>query len=309
MGERNKYRNSQIIMPSTSDIIKLAGKRTTLIDQIIESMEKTIGEAQGELLERVVTDFVDTLDKDADGNIKNSTTNRRKLQKLDKIYSSFVQSSGVQIVNNIIEGVNQTLDFNGKYYGVFTSKAELGKLMGETQTAMQDWLGLNNRGGLVENGYLNTLINDQTTKRAIQDLTFKSIIGQQGYQVTKGGLKDFIVGNKNKAGALQQYYRNFVYDTFSQADRIQGKIMADKLNMNKYAIYEGGLIKTSRKFCKDRNGKVFTSAEIEKFDPQEARQPNYNPFTDLGGYGCRHHLNWIPEAIAFALRPDLRAAR
>lgn len=296
-------------MPTANEIKKLATGRTELIDMIIQSMEDQIGVAQGDLLEKVVTDFVDKLEKDEDGRIKNSTANRRKMQALDKIYSSFVQSSGVEIVNTIIRGVNDTLDFNGKYYGVFTSKAELGKIMGETKTAMEDWLGITKRGGLVENGYLNTLIQDQTTKRAIQDLTFKSIVGQQGYQTTKAGLKDFVVGNKNKAGALQQYYRNFVYDTFSQADRIQGKMMADKLNMNKYAIYEGGLIKTSREFCKKRNGKVFTAEEIEKFNPTEARPPNYNPFTDLGGYGCRHHLNWIPEVLAFVLRPDLRAAR
>jgi len=118
-------------------------------------------------------------------------------------------------------------------------------------------------------------------------------------------LSDDTQGN---LGRLSKYYRNFTYDLYSQVDRTAGKVIADKIGMNKYAIYEGGLIKTSRKFCRERNGKVFTYDEIADFNPPEAKQPDYNPFVDLGGYGCRHHLNWIPYAIAISLRPDLKEA-
>jgi hypothetical protein len=293
-------------MPDLSkQIQKLTGDRTKLVDAIISEMEKQVGKAQQELLRTIVEDFVEKLETDEAGNIKNTLGNKRKLDLLDRVYNQYVQESGVKIVETIVKGVSDVLNFNGKYYGIFTTKAQLGKIMADTRDQIGDWLGITKRGGLVENGYLNRLLSDPTIRNTVRDSVFKSVVSQKGFFEVKKDLKNYIAGNPQKAGALQQYYRNFVYDTFSQVDRTQAKIFADKLGFE-YAIYEGGIIKTSRKFCRDRNGKVFTKEEIAKFDPPEAKPPNYNPFTDLGGYGCRHHLNWIPEAVAFALRPELR---
>jgi len=293
-------------MPDLSkQIQKLTGDRTKLVDAIISEMEKQVGSAQQELLRTIVEDFVEKLETDEAGNIKNTLGNKRKLDLLDRVYNQYVQQSGVKIVETIVKGVSEVLNFNGKYYGIFTTKAQLGKIMADTRDQIGDWLGITKRGGLVENGYLNRLLSDPTIRNTVRDSVFKSVVSQKGFFEVKKDLKNYIAGNPQKAGALQQYYRNFVYDTFSQVDRTQAKIFADKLGFE-YAIYEGGLIKTSRKFCRDRNGKVFTKKEIADFDPPEAKPPNYNPFTDLGGYGCRHHLNWIPEAVAFALRPELR---
>lgn len=292
-------------MPDLSkQIFQLAGDRTKLVDRIITEMEKATAKSQDEL-RQVVEDFVDGLEKDEAGNIKNTLGNKRKISLLDRVYNQFVEESGAKVVQTIVKGVSDVLNFNGRYFGIFTTKAQLGNIMADTRDQIGDWLGITKRGGLVENGYLNRLLRDPKIKDTVRDSVFKSVVSQKGFFETKKDLRDYIAGNKEKAGALQQYYRNFVYDTFSQVDRTQAKIFADKLGME-YAIYEGGIIKTSRKFCRERNGKVFTREEIEKFDPPEAKPPNYNAITDLGGYGCRHHLNWVPKAVAFALRPDLR---
>jgi hypothetical protein len=291
--------------PKPSEIKALARDRTKLIDDIIARMEKQIGTAQEDLLRRIVDDFVEELDQDENGAIKNTLANKRKIALLDRVYNKYVQETGIQVVKTIVDSVGKIMDFNGKYYGVFTTKAQLGNIMTDTKTQIGDWLGITKRGGLVENGYLNRLLTDPTIRNTVRDSAFKSVVSQKGFFETKADLKNYIQGNPGQTGALQKYYRNFVFDTFSQVDRTQAKIFADKLGFN-YAIYEGGLIETSRPFCKARNGKVFTREEIEKFDPPEAKQPNYNAFTDLGGYGCRHHLNWVPDAVAFALRPELR---
>jgi hypothetical protein len=292
-------------------ILKAAGDRTKLIDAIIEEMEKAVSGAQRELLDRVVNEYVDKLEKDANGNIKNSLGNKRKIALLDKVYNSFVEDAGVKLVQKIVKGVTDVMAFNGRYYSAFASKVEMAKIMPETETTINDWLGISGKGKLVENGYLDTLIKDPTIKNQIRNDTFKAIVSQKGYNEVKKGLGDYLMGARQSgttardAGAMQKYYRNFVYDSFSIVDRTQAKILGDKLKL-KYAIYEGGLIKTSRDFCKKRNGKVFTTEEIAAFDPKEAKPPNYDPFTDLGGYACRHHLNYIPEIVAFTLRPELK---
>lgn len=75
-----------------------------------------------------------------------------------------------------------------------------------------------------------------------------------------------------------------------------------------YAIYQGGLIQDSRQFCKERNNKVFTKAEIESWKELEweGKPENYDPFINVGGTGCRHTLDWISIELAVILRPDLK---
>lgn len=294
--------------PSISEVKKVISERTRLIDQILAKMENQVTATQADMAKRVTDDFLEGLELDEQGNIKNTLANKNKIAQIDKVFDEHTRESGIKVVETIVKGVTDVLALSGKYYGLFTRPAELGTIMEGTKNQLADWLGITKRGGLVENGYLNRLLRDETIRNNVRDATFKAVVAQKGFFQTKKELREYIAGNKDKAGALQQYHRNYVYDTFSQVDRTQSKIIADKLKMNRYAIYEGGLIKTSRPFCRERNGKVFTEEEISKFDPPTAKPPNYNPFTDLGGYACRHHLNWIPEVLAFALRPELRNA-
>lgn len=295
-------------MPSLQDQIeKLQGDRTKTIDVIISTMETIVGVAQGQLLEQVITEFVDKLDLDENKNIKNTLANRQRLAQLDNIFNSFTRDQGALVASVMVDSVDKIFAFNNKYFGALTDPTTLGKLFPDTTKAIEDWLGITRRGGLVENGYLMRIISDPTIRDNVRDSMFAAISSQKGYAKVKSDLKDYIAGIDDTGGALQKYYRNFVYDTFSRVDRIQAKLVADKLGLV-HAIYEGGLIKTSRPFCIARNGKVFTSDEIAAFDPPTAKQPSYDPFADLGGYGCRHHLNYIPASLASILRPDLKKA-
>ena len=35
-------------------------------------------------------------------------------------------------------------------------------------------------------------------------------------------------------------------------------------------------------------------------------ETGYNPIVDLGGYNCRHRLDWVSDQVAFRLRPELK---
>jgi hypothetical protein len=286
-------------------IKRLASNRTALINSLLDKLEAKVQTGQRELLKRVLNDFVDKMDKDEDGNIKNTLENKRRFSMFDTVYNRFAKDNGLAVVQSIADGVTRIVDFNANYFSAFTGSAQLGAINSNVKETLTAWLGLTTRGNVEPNGYLDTLIKDATVKNQIKNIVLKSVVSQAGYFETKKALQNHIEGTPDKLGALQRYYRNFAYDTFSVVDRTNGKIFADKLKFN-YAIYEGGLIETSRKFCEDHNGKVFSREEIAKFKPTEAIGPGYDPFTDLGGYGCRHHLNWIPDSVAFALRPELK---
>lgn len=290
------------------DLFKLiaqsAGDRTRLIDALWEELESKIAGAQRSLLQTFITQWVDKLDADDTGHIKNTLKNKRALDKIQDVFQQFVKVDGLDIVQTIIDGVDKITGFNNKYFKLFTANADLIPIQPQVTTLLESWLGLNGNGWLTGNGYLSKLISDPRVLNELQNLGLRAVVGQQGFQDFKSQLGDFIDGNKSQAGLLQKYSRNFAYDMYSQVDRATAKTYATKLNLG-YAIYEGGLIKTSRAFCKEHDGNVYTQEEIDGFDPKEAVPPNYQPEIDLGGYGCRHHLNWVPEAIAFMLRPEL----
>ena len=287
-------------------LLKSAGDRTKLIDNLLAALEDVVGNAQEDLLQRVVTDWVNKLDTDDTGKIKNTLNNKRLLATIDTVFSSYVKNDGVKIAKEIVDGVRKVVNFNGAYFKQMTTGIEVNKITPLVNKFIQSWLGLNGNGWLEGNGYLAKLINDPKVLQGLKDMAVRAITGQQGHDAFRSQLKDFIVGNRDKTGILERYYRNFVYDTYSQVDRATSKVYAQKLGLA-HALYEGGLIKTSRKFCKEHNGNVYTTDEIAMFDPKVAIPDNYDPFTDMGGYGCRHHWNWLPETVANVLRPDLVA--
>lgn len=59
-------------------------------------------------------------------------------------------------------------------------------------------------------------------------------------------------------------------------------------------VYVGGIIETSRDFCRERDGKIFTIQEINSWDNEQGLPANIY----LGGYNCRHHLSPISREIA-----------
>jgi hypothetical protein len=287
-------------------ILTLAGDRTQLIDRIIQELGKQVESSQAGLLKLVVEDFLDQLDQE-NGVITNSLKNKRLLGLLDQVFTEYNKTYGLEVVKQIFDGVQQIIDFNSAYFEVIAKPAQLAPIKKEVITLVQAWLGVDDNGKATPNGYLDTLVKDPSIKNQVRNIAMGAVIGESGYFETKKAVATFVTGQGENAGALSSYTRNFVYDMYSQLDRANGLVYADKLGLE-YAIYEGGLIKTSRPFCRERNGKVFTREEIMAFDPPKAKPPGYNPLTDLGGYGCRHHLNWITKILAFALRPDLKTA-
>lgn len=287
-----------------TELKKLMTGRGDLVAGLLSVLERKVNEAQVELLEKVLEQFIDKLELTEGGRVKNTLYNKRLLQNVDRVFAQFGKSMGVELATMIAQGVQSVVNFNGQYYKMFANKAQLLAILPSVTETVSGWLGIE-KGKVAKNGYLDTLIKDTTVKNQIKNFAIRSVVGQQGWKETKSQLKETITGNKEKTGALEKYYRNFVYDLYSQVDRATGQVYADKLGLE-FFIYEGGIIETTRKFCKEKNGKVFHRSEIEKWDLTVARPPGYNPFTDCGGYGCRHHLNPIPTTLALRLRPDAK---
>ena len=283
---------------------KIIGDRDFTVGDLNKRLEASVSGAQKKLLEKFMEDFVYKLKTDDKGVIINNVYNRNLLNSLDNLFTEFTKKNAPILLNEIISGVGSIVNFNSKYFSNFEPESKLLPIRNKVKQSVAVWLGVED-GSASKNGYLNTLIENDTSRNMIKNIALKSVLSQDGYEKTKASVKSVIDGDGESLGAMQKYYRNFTYDLYSQVDRATAKTYADDLKFE-FAIYEGGLIKTSRPFCKDHNGKVYHKSEILAFKLPSAEPPDYNPFFDLGGYGCRHHLNWVPNALAFALRPDAR---
>jgi hypothetical protein len=65
-------------------------------------------------------------------------------------------------------------------------------------------------------------------------------------------------------------------------------------------LYYGDIITTSRQFCIDRVGKVFSKKQIESWDGMVWSGKSGPALTYRGGYNCRHHWHpikkdWVPD--------------
>lgn len=274
-------------------------KRSKLIGSLISSMAEQIKSNQKELLNKVLEKFVDKLEKDEDGNVLNNSNNRKLLNEIDEIFKDLQKVEGRATVGLLLNSVSSIVGFNQDYFSAIDGKAKVLPMIPKVKDFMKSWLGI--KGDAVEpNGYIDKLISNDTAKIALKNTAMKIVIGQEGFQNAKKQIATLIEGNPDTMGALEKHHKNFAFDLYSQIDRATSDTIRTDLGFE-FAFYEGGLIETSRKFCIEHDGKIYHISEIKAFDIKEARPPNYNPITDLGGYGCRHHLNWISRALAKAM--------
>ena len=278
-------------------------KRSELIASLMSSMDGQVKDNQKKLLEKVLEKFVDKLEKDENGNVKNNDRNRNLLIQFDDIFKEYQKKEARDTVGLLLQSVGSIINFNQKYFTALDGQARTLPIIPKVKDFMKVWLGI--KGDVVEpNGYLDKLVSNDPAKIALKNQAMKIVIGQEGFENAKKQIKTLIDGNQNTMGALEKHHRNFAFDLYSQIDRATSDVIRNDLGFV-FAIYEGGLIETSRIFCEEHDGNIYHISEIKDFNPTEAKPPNYNPITDLGGYGCRHHLNWISTAMAKAMGKDV----
>lgn len=278
-------------------------KRSELIASLMSSLTAKVKSNQRKTLERMLERFVDKLESDENGKVKNNAKNRKLLLEIDQVFQDYQRKEAIETIKTILDGVVKIANFNQKYYSALDGDAKVLPAMKRVKEFMKQWLGI--VGDKVEpNGFIDNLVKNDSAKTALKNTAMKIVIGQEGYENAKAEIKELVEGNPKTLGAFEKHQKTFAFDMYSQIDRATAKVVSNELGFE-FAIYEGHLMETSRKFCVERKGEIFHTSEIERFNPTEARPPNYNPFTDLGGFGCVDHLNYISTALAKAMGKDV----
>ena len=152
-----------------------------------------------------------------------------------------------------------------------------------------------------DNFYQNLAVNVTETniKQPIKDALLQYIAGGGRYKDFKDTVKE-ILTTKKIEGNIDTIAREYA----TQYKRAQGQILANKFNVQ-YFRYSGTEIETTRCFCDERIGNIYTKEEIESWATIEwggkiKGTNSTNIFQVAGGWNCRHTIRPVSEKQALA---------
>ena len=262
------------------------------LERLIKGTKKTL-ENIDTMIYNVVVDYLSEELEITDNSIR---FNQKNLGVIDRISKKADDFKGTlkKIFDYVLDGIKKLLGLTvtdlKKYdvRAVKTGSAVTERLLKHAATVLERNLSLE----LIFADVKQTAISLMSRPESIDLKTMRKV------------LKNKVVENK----LATRYFSRWTADIYSQYQRVGANEIRKDIGL-RFAIYQGGLIETSRSFCEQRNNNVYHEDEIKSWENLNfAGKPEtgYNPIVDLGGYNCRHRLDWISDELAFRLRPELK---
>lgn len=229
----------------------------------------------------------------------------------DVFFVQFVRDYHLPIIQQLSKDLFDLINSNSDYFKkeALASQDSIWKI----SDLIRSDFGISSDGNVAAIGYLSDISKDTTVKRNFKSYLTKIYNAEYPINKTRSEITKFVKGTDESLGVWESFFNaagngnTSIFDLYQKADRYAQNEFAKELELDA-SLYVGGLISGSRQFCKDRNGKVFLREEIRDWSKLSfAGKPKngYDPFTDLGGYRCRHHLSYISNATATRLDKSL----
>lgn len=264
------------------------------------------------LFDRINENFLNSLELSDDGKLINNGKNIRQITALNAIYANFNKEYNVPVIQSFFNDLGAIGSLNEKYFDAVTKKQTKASRY-KSEKIVNKQLGLTSKGELIKNGFADKFIKSNEVITTIKKKTLEAIVKGKGFQELRQELQETVQGTKGKefSGVLHQYYRNNAYDTLTKVDRLYSDTMAKDLSLV-YFFYSGGIINTTRPFCRECNGKIINGNKFNDLTFQslklkyqsgipDGKHAVWDPLIDLGGYGCRHTKDYILTEVALNL--------
>ena len=310
-------------------IAEILDKKQIFIDAQRSKMESSVIKLQSKLFSDIISELIPELDV-KDGLIQDTPKNYRLISILDKTYKDFQTVSTQSVLPQIVNTTSKIAGLTEGYFSVMLSgnmPARFEKIIETTTKLTNARLGLEG-AKIVRGGFLESFFNSNTIGTELKQMTSKAVTSNVNLKDFTKQLRDKITGTEEYTGGLERQFERYAYDIYQQYDATYNMTVGADLGFN-YFIYQGGLIGDSRDFCAAHNNKVWSVEETKEWAtwtpskgeypagyvvkskspsavPSYLGYPGYDPIIDRGGYNCRHALGWIPNKLAFDLRPDLK---
>ncbi|GGH24701.1 hypothetical protein FAZ19_16240 [Sphingobacterium alkalisoli] len=284
-------------------LLKRIALKPDWIGSALDLLEKFVKSKQHEFAQEFLSALIDQLETE-EGKIIYSQKNKKLLARIDTIQSSIRSNVFNPVIQRMISNFQHVVSENIVYYGKVVQDQKLVKVTSDhVRDIVYNRLGLNTDGKLIRNGYMQGLLDAPEVTTKLKDYVFRSVSTKSGFENFKTGLRTLIEGDPDKLGSFERFYRNYAYDTYSQVDSMQSKLLAEDFKLVHF-IYNGPRVKASRAFCLRKKGRVFHVDDTKKWEEEPdntAKPPNYDPLIHRGGYGCIDSIDYISEEMAAAL--------
>ena len=279
---------------------KRIGKQRAKLHQDSEKqLEKLLSKQQQTFLKRIVARMSRELSI-RNGIIQNA--NYEKILESDYFQNAWQREFGKPVGDLLTESLKRSLGLNKQYFE--TQYASNAATL-TTEIVQREF-------GIVSSAFINSYKQSTEVAQTVKRLVLGAIQRGISFAEFEAEAKTLIEGDAQKLGIAENYtlYKTRVQDSFAEYDRAVQDSYAKRLNLN-YCIYQGGEIETTREFCDERNGKVFTRDEVLSWQNLEwqGKKTDHRIMLDCGGYNCRHVYNWISREVAEQLRPGIPVSK
>ena len=282
---------------------------------------KGLERALFEVIARRITEELDA----GNGSIRTGRGSASINQLIDLAFKELAKAGLNDFYKKSVTDLFAILGNNDQYNaGLFSATSKAGDkrfkaMRGEVDRIMRKRIGIDDAGRLAKNGLLSKLLTTDAIKTQLMETLNAGV--QAGIPMNKlvRMMEITVKGTRDISGVLEKQFKPLVLDTYQAFDRVSNYVYADKLNLSAF-LYLGGLIETSRDFCIEKNGKVFTNEEAKRDWPKDPKLPRskkekatgvligYDPISQMGRWGpCRHRARYITPATAIKFRPELKA--
>ena len=285
------------------------------INERKDILASDVSALQKKLYTKLFDKLIAALDTEQ-GRLVNSDKNINVASVVDKVFREF-ETDLSKTMQGVTGDYTKLIGFNTQYFQQFNN-ALFNTVKKNVTDAMYARAGFSTKG-FEKDGFIDSFIKDKSIARTVKQTVLSAVLNGTKLSDLSKTLSATINGTNTSTGALDNHFRTFVYDTYSQFDRETSNQFSLQLDLN-YAIYAGGLVDASRPFCIERNGKAFTREEIQAFGTPldkfggytnkskgefAGKNKNYLPERDLGGHNCGHIPNWCSYTIAKSKRADI----
>ena len=283
------------------DIKKIVEKEAAKEIEALAAMEAKLGKEavklQSELYRLLVDKYLDALQTDEAGNVLYNSKNLGYVNDLNKTWQTFQEKHYLPVINEFAKDLLSIVDIEAAYFTAIGSQFDLSISMDKTANLISQQIGIDLKTGeLIEDSYLSRLVQGSEVKNKVADLVLQNVSAKSSFKDLKSNLQTLVEGDPTTEGSMQQYLQTYAYDTFSDVQRSIDLNIADTYQFNSF-IYQGDVIATSRDFCIEKVGQVFTRDDLAEWEGQDwpGKNPDVPVEISLGGYNCRHTLMWIPD--------------
>lgn len=270
----------------------LADRISGITARAEERLESAVTKTQKQLFDDIQA-MLSRLELDGDGLIKQSASNRKILQKVDRVFDRAMKESGYYAsLDQYAGAISSLTTANDAYFNfileTFTIDAHYLKSLQKSSIQTIESL-LANEGLEVQ---LRQPLKDILNQNVNSGAAFSDLLKQ---------VREFINGTIDREGKLMRYSKQVSRDALFNFSRSMQESVAENAGME-YYLFAGASRKDSRPFCATHAGAYYHRTEIEKWANQSwagKRQGTTKSsiYMYLGGYNCEHSLIPVSKSV------------